>query len=134
PQRVAGEIAVRAAEQRAYLVPHVRGYRRQRRHATKFVVDGLEPVPRGLQVLARTGTTTAKKAFAHLSTLTSVDNSVDPAVLEDVDPEVVKRIRHSCAHVLAQAVVERFTPDGDVQIGIGPPTSDGFYYDFGLPR
>jgi threonyl-tRNA synthetase len=35
---------------------------------------------------------------------------------------------------LAQAVVERFSPDGDVQIGIGPPTNDGFYYDFGLPR
>lgn len=61
-------------------------------------------------------------------------NSTGPVDLAEVDPEVLKRIRHSCAHVLAQAVVERFGPEGDVQIGIGPPTSDGFYYDFGLPR
>jgi threonyl-tRNA synthetase len=41
------------------------------------------------------------------------------------------RIRHSTAHVMAQAVLE-FFPEG--QIAIGPPIEDGFYYDFGLPR
>ncbi len=41
------------------------------------------------------------------------------------------RIRHSAAHVMAQAVLEMF-PDG--QIAIGPPIEDGFYYDFDLPR
>lgn len=41
------------------------------------------------------------------------------------------RIRHSAAHVMAQAVIEMF-PDG--QIAIGPPIEDGFYYDFDLPR
>ncbi len=41
------------------------------------------------------------------------------------------RLRHSAAHVMAQAVLEKF-PDG--QIAIGPPISDGFYYDFDLPR
>jgi threonyl-tRNA synthetase len=41
------------------------------------------------------------------------------------------RIRHSAAHVMAQAVLEIF-PEG--QIAIGPPIEDGFYYDFGLPR
>ena len=46
----------------------------------------------------------------------------------------LKRIRHSVAHILAQAVVERFSPDGDVHLAIGPPTDDGFYYDFELPR
>jgi threonyl-tRNA synthetase len=63
-----------------------------------------------------------------------VSNPVTAADLSSVDPEVVKRIRHSCAHILAQAVVERFSPEGDVQVAIGPPTGDGFYYDFGLPR
>lgn len=63
-----------------------------------------------------------------------MSNSVDASALARVDPDVVKRIRHSCAHVLAQAVVERFSPEGDVQVAIGPPTGDGFYYDFGLPR
>jgi threonyl-tRNA synthetase len=41
------------------------------------------------------------------------------------------RLRHSAAHVMAQAVLERF-PTG--QIAIGPPIADGFYYDFDLPR
>jgi threonyl-tRNA synthetase len=41
------------------------------------------------------------------------------------------RIRHSAAHVMAQAVIEMF-PDG--KVAIGPPIEDGFYYDFDLPR
>jgi threonyl-tRNA synthetase len=41
------------------------------------------------------------------------------------------RIRHSTAHVMAQAVLERFPGAG---IAIGPPIEDGFYYDFDLPR
>jgi threonyl-tRNA synthetase len=41
------------------------------------------------------------------------------------------RIRHSTAHVMAEAVIEMF-PDG--KVAIGPPIEDGFYYDFDLPR
>lgn len=41
------------------------------------------------------------------------------------------RIRHSFAHIMAQAVLEVFP---DAQISIGPPIEDGFYYDFDLPR
>ena len=41
------------------------------------------------------------------------------------------KIRHSAAHVMAQAVLEIF-PDGKVTIG--PPVENGFYYDFDLPR
>jgi threonyl-tRNA synthetase len=41
------------------------------------------------------------------------------------------RIRHSAAHVMAQAVLAKF-PTG--KIAIGPPIEDGFYYDFDLPR
>jgi threonyl-tRNA synthetase len=36
-------------------------------------------------------------------------------------------LRHSCAHVLAQAVQDLFP---DARLGIGPPIKDGFYYDF----
>ena len=36
-------------------------------------------------------------------------------------------LRHSCAHLLAQAVTELFP---DAKPTIGPPTDDGFYYDF----
>lgn len=41
------------------------------------------------------------------------------------------RIRHSAAHVMAQAVVEKFP---EAKYTIGPPVEDGFYYDFDLPR
>ncbi|HLB46615.1 MAG TPA: threonine--tRNA ligase, partial [Anaerolineales bacterium] len=42
------------------------------------------------------------------------------------------KIRHSCAHVMAQAVMEMFP--GQARIAIGPPIENGFYYDFDLPR
>ncbi len=41
------------------------------------------------------------------------------------------RIRHSLAHIMAQAVTEQFP---DAKIAIGPPIEDGFYYDFELPE
>jgi threonyl-tRNA synthetase len=41
------------------------------------------------------------------------------------------RVRHSAAHVMAQALLETFP---DAKIAIGPPIDDGFYYDFDLPR
>lgn len=40
-------------------------------------------------------------------------------------------IRHSAAHVLAQAVQELFP---SAKLGIGPPITDGFYYDFDVPE
>jgi threonyl-tRNA synthetase len=42
------------------------------------------------------------------------------------------RLRHSAAHVMAEAVVDLFGKE--TQIAIGPPTDDGFYYDFLTPR
>ena len=45
--------------------------------------------------------------------------------------ERLERLRHSAAHIMAEAVLEMFP---DAKIGIGPPIDTGFYYDFGLPR
>jgi threonyl-tRNA synthetase len=50
-------------------------------------------------------------------------------VSPDNDPYY--RLRHSAAHVMAQAVLEIFP---DARIAIGPPIENGFYYDFDLPR
>jgi len=50
---------------------------------------------------------------------------------EDYENSNLYKIRHSLAHVMAQAVLEIF-PEG--KIAIGPPVEDGFYYDFDLPR
>ncbi|NJL96204.1 MAG: threonine--tRNA ligase, partial [Anaerolineae bacterium] len=41
------------------------------------------------------------------------------------------RIRHSMAHVMAEAMLDLFP---QAKIAIGPPIEDGFYYDFDLPR
>jgi len=43
----------------------------------------------------------------------------------------LETLRHSAAHIMAEVVSQLFP---DVELGIGPATSDGFYYDFGLPR
>lgn len=51
------------------------------------------------------------------------------AVTPENDPYY--RLRHSLAHVMAQAVLEEF-PEG--KIAIGPPIENGFYYDLDLPR
>ncbi|MBI5413179.1 threonine--tRNA ligase [Candidatus Peregrinibacteria bacterium] len=41
------------------------------------------------------------------------------------------KLRHSCSHALAQAVLEMFP---EAKLGVGPPIDTGFYYDFDLPR
>jgi threonyl-tRNA synthetase len=57
-------------------------------------------------------------------------------VLTDRDEAALEVLRHTAAHVLAQAVVRLYGPD--VQYAIGPPLMDdfqyGFYYDFDLPK
>lgn len=50
---------------------------------------------------------------------------------EEHEHDPLDRLRHSAAHVMAQAVLEKF-PDG--KVAIGPAIEDGFYYDFDLPR
>ncbi len=52
---------------------------------------------------------------------------------ESYEESELYRIRHSAAHVMAQAVMEMFPP-GEAKIAIGPPIESGFYYDFDLPR
>jgi threonyl-tRNA synthetase len=56
----------------------------------------------------------------------SVDELLDAGAQSDLDA-----MRHSTAHVMAEAVVELFP---NAQLGIGPAIEDGFYYDFLLPR
>ncbi len=52
-------------------------------------------------------------------------------VTEDYDSSQLYKMRHSAAHVTAEAVLKLF-PEG--KLGIGPPIENGFYYDFDLPR
>jgi threonyl-tRNA synthetase len=50
---------------------------------------------------------------------------------ESVHYTPIQRMRHSAAHVMAEAVLEIFP---DAKLAIGPAIEDGFYYDFDLPR
>lgn len=58
----------------------------------------------------------------------SMGSKVEKYVPEGYDVDLYK-IRHSVAHVMAQAVSEHFP---EAKIAIGPPIEDGFYYDFAL--
>ncbi|MGH8284514.1 MAG: threonine--tRNA ligase, partial [Steroidobacteraceae bacterium] len=53
------------------------------------------------------------------------------AIITEKDPAGLEIIRHSTAHLLAQAVKELFP---DAQVTIGPVIEDGFYYDFAYKR
>src|SRR5262245_40332799 len=59
-----------------------------------------------------------------------LENGDKVAIITDRDERGLYTIRHSTAHVLAQAVLDLFP---GATFGIGPPIEDGFYYDFELP-
>jgi threonyl-tRNA synthetase len=61
---------------------------------------------------------------------TSLADGDEVAIITDDSPRGLFTIRHSTAHVLAQAVLDLFP---GATFGIGPPVEDGFYYDFQLP-
>ena len=56
-----------------------------------------------------------------------LDGDTDLRLLTNKDPEALEVYRHSSAHLLAAAVVELFP---ETKLGIGPPTEQGFFYDF----
>jgi threonyl-tRNA synthetase len=62
-----------------------------------------------------------------LATPLSAGDEVEAVTIES--PEGLAILRHSTAHVLAQAVQQLFP---DAKLGIGPPIENGFYYDFGV--
>ena len=56
-----------------------------------------------------------------------LDSDAKLEILTTKNPESLQVYRHSTAHLLAAAVLELFP---ETQLGIGPPTETGFYYDF----
>ena len=60
-----------------------------------------------------------------------IDSDASLAIVTEKDPDGIDVIRHSTAHLLAQAVKELFP---DAQVTIGPVIDDGFYYDFSYKR
>src|SRR5579885_1919685 len=60
-----------------------------------------------------------------------IDHDVPVSIITDKDPEGLEILRHSTAHLLAQAVKELYP---QAQVTIGPVIEDGFYYDFAFER
>jgi len=63
--------------------------------------------------------------------LLPADGEISLRLLTKKDSEALDVMRHSCAHVMARAVMRLFE---GVQLAFGPTTDNGFYYDFLTPR
>lgn len=90
-----------------------------------------------LQVAASIGPGLAKAALAGKVNGTEVDTSylletdAQLSILTARDPEGLNIIRHSCAHLMANAVKNLYP---SAQVTIGPVIENGFYYDFAYER
>ncbi|MCB1670002.1 MAG: threonine--tRNA ligase [Gammaproteobacteria bacterium] len=60
-----------------------------------------------------------------------IENDAEVAIITERDDDGLEILRHSCAHLMAQAV-QRLFPE--VQVTIGPVIEDGFFYDFAFER
>src|SRR5579862_7643874 len=89
------------------------------------------------EIAAGIGPGLAKAALAGkvngrlVDTSTVIDHDAELSIVTDKDPDGLEIIRHSTAHLLANAVQELFP---DAQVTIGPVIENGFYYDFAYKR
>lgn len=89
------------------------------------------------EVAASIGAGLAKAALAGkvdgklVDTSFLIENNASLSIVTDKSPEALEVIRHSAAHLLAQAVKQLFP---SAQVTIGPVIENGFYYDFVFER
>ena len=89
------------------------------------------------EVAASIGPGLAKAALAGrvdgrlVDTSHRIDDDAELAIITSRDDDGLEVIRHSTAHLLAQAVKQLFP---EAQVTIGPVIDDGFYYDFAYER
>src|SRR3569623_1933497 len=89
------------------------------------------------EVAANIGAGLAKAALAGkvngrlVDTSYLIERDASLAIVTERDAEGLDVIRHSCAHLLAQAVKQLFP---EAQVTIGPVIADGFYFDFSFKR
>lgn len=89
------------------------------------------------QVAASIGAGLAKAALAArvdgrlVDTSHTIEDDASLAIVTDRSEDALEVIRHSTAHLLAQAVKQLFP---SAQVTIGPVIDDGFYYDFSFER
>src|SRR5579864_4245224 len=100
----------------------------QRRFDQPVTVDDVAAdIGSGLRKAALAGRVNGKLVdTSHL-----ISSDADLAIVTDKDPDGIEVIRHSTAHLLAQAVKQLFP---EAQVTIGPVIEDGFFYDFAYKR
>lgn len=102
------------------------GSQRQFPHPVS-VYDAAASIGEGLAKAALAGKVNGKL----VDTSYVIDADAELAVITEKSAEALDVIRHSTAHLLAQAVKELFP---SAQVTIGPVIEDGFYYDFAYER
>jgi len=108
-------------------VPQITVHALDGSHDVRTVPDGTtaaEVFPDRSVVVARVG-----DELKDLSYVVADGDVLEPVPVDTDDGRSV--LRHSTAHVLAQAVQQLFP---EARLGIGPPIRDGFYYDFDVER
>ncbi|WP_019558893.1 threonine--tRNA ligase [Thioalkalivibrio sp. ALE12] len=102
------------------------GSRREFDHPVT-VLDVAKDIGRGLAKATLAGKVNGQLVDARHE----IDDDAELAIVTDRDPEGVEIIRHSTAHLMAQAVKQLFP---EAQVTIGPTIENGFYYDFAYDR
>jgi threonyl-tRNA synthetase len=95
------------------------------RLAAASVVARLTPIAGGLTASESAAEDTSAARLVDLGTPLNEDARLE--LVTEKDPEALKVVRHSAAHVLATAVLELFP---ETKLGHGPATDAGFFYDF----
>jgi len=102
------------------------GSKRQFDHPVT-VIDVAEAIGPGLAKATLAGEVNGRLVDASHE----ITDDADLRIITDRDEEGLEIIRHSCAHLMAQAVKELFP---EAQVTIGPVIENGFYYDFAYER
>ena len=102
----------------------------------RVVVDGderwVDSGTTAADLFAGDRTVVVARVNGELRDLTHELHDADAVEAVTIDsPDGLAVLRHSTAHVLAQAVQDVFP---DAKLGIGPPINDGFYYDFDVQQ
>jgi threonyl-tRNA synthetase len=116
PLEIANSISPRlaAASVAARLVP-----------VTGTIKENPAPDGQSAEVAMYAAEDAAGPRLVDLSTPLTADTRLE--LMKENDPEAIKVLRHSAAHVLATAVLELFP---ETKLGHGPATDSGFFYDF----
>ena len=93
--------------------------------------EALRDIMQATRKLAEQSALAGKADGVLVDTSALIDHDVALSIVTDRDPEGLEIIRHSTAHLLANAVQDLYP---DAQVTIGPVIEDGFYYDFAYKR